>query len=397
MTDVLVVRGHQANPWELRSWEELPEQFKVSYLLTDSNAYDADSLGLPTVPVKALRDYFPKGAICDIAVSVAGDRYIGLKKHLAAVDIVHAVEFSYWFSAAVAELKPRFSYKLVQTVWETIPFLDTYRNRHARKYRHQVMAATDLYLAATERARNALLLEGIPAEKIEVCYPGVDIERFRSAAQGSVRSERHVVISPGRLQWEKGHQDVLRAVAAIKQGVVTLSDGSPAPVPLLRIVGKGPEEERLSSYAAELGIGELVSFTAVPYEKMPALFAQASCMVLASLPSAGCMLHLRDQPRCFWEEQFGMVLAEAMAADLPIVASTSGAIPEVVGESGRYFSSGDWMELARQLVLVPLSQPPGTRAQHPLEHVERYSIGAAASRLAGAYERVTGAQRTAVA
>ena len=83
-----------------------------------------------------------------------------------------------------------------------------------------------------------------------------------------------------------------------------------------------------------------------------------------------------------------MVLAEAMAAGLPIVASSSGAIPEVCGDAAAYFVPGDWLGLARRLVEGPLSRPPGTRTEHSAELVRRYSIEAAAERLASAYERV---------
>ncbi len=57
-----------------------------------------------------------------------------------------------------------------------------------------------------------------------------------------------------------------------------------------------------------------------------------------------------------------MVLAEAMAAQLPIAASASGAIPEVVGRSGDLFAPGDWRAARRSRALRgPLAQPPGTR------------------------------------
>jgi glycosyltransferase involved in cell wall biosynthesis len=74
---------------------------------------------------------------------------------------------------------------------------------------------------------------------------------------------------------------------------------------------------------------------------------------------------------------------------LPILASRSGAIPEVAGDSAAYFLPGDWMELARLLADGPLSTPPATRVEHPADRVRRYSTEAMAERLASAYDRVT--------
>jgi glycosyltransferase involved in cell wall biosynthesis len=97
---------------------------------------------------------------------------------------------------------------------------------------------------------------------------------------------------------------------------------------------------------------------------------------------------LASLPTWSWEEQFGMVLAEAMAAGVPIVASSSGAIPEVAGATARYFPPGDWLALARRLAAGPLARPPGERVEHPEKLVRRYSTAAAAERLAAAYERL---------
>jgi glycosyltransferase involved in cell wall biosynthesis len=158
----------------------------------------------------------------------------------------------------------------------------------------------------------------------------------------------------------------------------------------VRLVGAGPEEKRLREHAAELGIADIVELSRLPYDAMPDLYASASCLVLASLPRSGCALYPGDAPHCFWEEQFGLVLAEAMAAGLPLVLSTSGAIPEVTrGADAAYFAPGDYMELARALAAGPLSRAPGERAQHPPELVGRYSLDAAAGRIAAAYERLT--------
>ena len=381
MPRVLIVRGQLVTPWELRPWAELPERFDVSYLLTRSNEFDAGAVPLRPRPVTSLRDRMPPGRLGAALAGVAGERYLSdADDAYAEADVVHAEELSFWFSADAARRKGRHGYRLVQTVWETLPFLATFRNRHARRYRQEVLAATDLFLPATERARLALALEGVEEERMLVCPPGIDVERFGNAEIAP--PDEHVILSPGRLVWEKGHQDVLRAVALLaRQG---------SEPPRVRIVGRGPEERRLRAHADELGIGSHVEIGPVAYDDMPAVFASASCVVLASLPAATAQFHPFDVPRAFWEEQFGMVLAEAMAAGLDILAAESGAIPEVL-EGGTLFAPGDWPTLARRLAAGPLSRAPGERVEYPEELVRRYSTAAMAERLAGAYDRVLAA------
>ncbi len=381
---VLIVRGHQATPWELQPWLELPTRFDVALLLTRSNRFAAPE-GLRRERVRALRDILPSGVIGDAGVVMLGDRYLGAADSFASADIVHAEELSYWFSAEAARRKRDNGFRLVQTVWETLPLMDAYRNRHARRYRQLVLAATDLFLPATERAADALRLEGVEESRIRVCPPGIDVDRFGIAADGPPSAE-HTIVSPGRLVWEKGHQDVLRALAALHRGIVTLPDGAIAK-PRLLIVGSGPEEDRLRAHATELGLAGSVEIGGVAYEQMPSVFAGASAMVLASQASASAAYHPFDIPHAFWEEQFGMILPEAMAAGLSIVTTTSGAIPEVAaGTPVELVAPGDWMGIARALAAGPLSRPAGTRVSYPAEVVHRYSTTAAAERLAAVYD-----------
>ncbi|HEX4034141.1 MAG TPA: glycosyltransferase family 4 protein [Solirubrobacteraceae bacterium] len=369
MARVVILRGHQANPWELAPWTEPPlrEGFEVVYLRTRRQWFDTDRLELESRRVLTLRDLLPPGRAGDLAVRIPGDRYLGLAAALRGADIVHAQELGYWYSMQAARLKPRLGFRLVLTVWETIPFIDSYRNVRTRDYRRQTLASTDLFLATTERARAALLLEGAPAGRIRVSPPGVDVARFAASA-GSPRSDPPVVVSPGRLVWEKGHQDVLRAVAVLRR------ERSDLPGVRVVIVGRGPEEARLRAYAAELGIADAVELRGfVPYEEMPALYAGAACIVLASLSLWS------------WEEQFGMVLAEAMAAGAPIIASSSGAIAEVAGEAATLFAAGDWISLSQHIAraIDPAAAHPRAAAARELSAV--YSSQAAAQRLADAY------------
>jgi glycosyltransferase involved in cell wall biosynthesis len=358
---ITVLRGHSANPWELRPWELLADRFDVRVLATGSNEFELGTLDLTVQPVRALRDRLPRGRAGELGALALGDRYLGLRAELEGSDVVHAAEIGVPFSHGPALLKARLGFRLVLTVWETIPFGEAYRRFRGRRQRRETIPQVDLFLAATDRARRTLLLEGAPDERIVVAPPGIDTARFGSPAP----PDSHLVLSVGRLVWEKGHQDLLRALAWLRhEGLETRA----------LIVGAGPEEARLRAHARDLGLDSAVEWrSSVPYEEMPSVFAQASCFVLASLPTA------------WWEEQFGMVLAEAAAAGLPIVAAESGAIPEVLRGEGTLFPAGDWLSLAGALQEL-IAAPPLRR--RPAALVQAYSIEAAAERYAAAYERV---------
>jgi glycosyltransferase involved in cell wall biosynthesis len=126
----------------------------------------------------------------------------------------------------------------------------------------------------------------------------------------------------------------------------------------------------------------------VPYDDMPGVFADASALLLGSQSSALGGRHPFDLPRAFWEEQFGFVFVEAMAAGLDIVATTNGAIPEVLEGQGTLVPAGDYIGMARALAAGALSRPPGTRVAYPPELLQHYSVAAFADRLAAAYDRV---------
>jgi glycosyltransferase involved in cell wall biosynthesis len=346
---VVLLRGHSANPWDLRPWELLAGDFDVRVLVTGSNAFELGSLAVRAERVGALRD-----RVGARAALVLGDRYLGLEEKLRGAAIVHAAEIGVPYSHGPALLKDRLGFKLVLTVWETIPFADAYRRFRGRRQRRETLPRVDLFLAATERAKRALLLEGASADRIEVAPPGVDTMRFDAGEP----PQEPLVLSVGRLVWEKGHQDVLRALALL-------------PGRRALIVGAGPEEARLRAHAADLGVADRVEWRrSVPYDEMPAVFARASVFVLASLPTP------------FWEEQFGMVLAEAAAAGVPIVAASSGAIPEVLRGHGTLFPPGDWQALAHAIERAPRER------DRPQGLVELYSTEEAAARYARAYARV---------
>jgi glycosyltransferase involved in cell wall biosynthesis len=366
---VVVLRGHSVNPWELRTWEQLHDAYDVAVLVPRGNLHET-GIALERVPVDTVGDRLSRlpGRAAGLATRAVGERYLDLEERLRGADVVHAAELGYWFSWQAARLKRRLGFRLALTCWETIPFVDAYRNVRTRRYRRDVLAATDLFLPTTERARDALLVEGADPERMVVAPPGIDVDRF-AAGCSPAPQEGRLVLSIGRLVWEKGHQDLLRAVALLRRR------GEGLDLRVL-IVGVGDEERRLRAVVDDLDLGGVAEIRgAVPYDELPAVYARASCFVLASLPTP------------FWEEQFGMVLAEAMAANLPLVVSTSGAIPEVAGPEASSFAPGDWVGLADLLSRVRAGE---RRAPAP-DRLARFSSAAAAARLREAYGRLLAA------
>lgn len=361
---VMIMRGYGPNSGELRAWNELNADFDIKYLVPRRHTTDLSTIEIKCERVSTLRDYLPRGRLGDVAGYIAKDRYFKLAEILQDVDIVHAAELHNWYTAQAARLKDDFGFILVATVWETIPFL--HKGRHflrTRRYREEILQKTDLFLPTTERARDCLLLEGVPNDKIALCRPGIDIDMFNSKADLSEKS--HTVLSVGRLVWEKGHQDVLRACAAIHKGIVD------SPIkPKVWVVGTGPELKKLQAYSDDLGIRSDVTFLGgVAHSEMPEVYSRASCLVLASLATRS------------WEEQFGYVLIEAMASGLHVLASNSGAISEVLDDAGTLFTPGDWLGLANSLAIGPLRESPQVRFEEARARARVFSIDKMSTRL----------------
>ena len=96
--------------------------------------------------------------------------------------------------------------------------------------------------------------------------------------------------------------------------------------------------DELQRMAARLGVEARVEFRpAVPSVHMPRVYAGLDILVLPS----------RSRPN--WKEQFGRVLIEAMACQVPVVGSTCGEIPNVIGDAGLVFQEGDARALQGQL------------------------------------------------
>jgi glycosyltransferase involved in cell wall biosynthesis len=182
-------------------------------------------------------------------------------------------------------------------------------------------------------AQDLISLTGMPAEKISVRHNSirrqpeanpVEIEAMRKEL-GLGKAER-VVLSVGRLSREKAHLDLLH-------GFKRLQETNPEILCRLVIVGNGPERARLEAAAESLGCQDRVVFTGQVNDVRP-FYALADVFVLPS--------HSEGSPN---------VLLEAMEANVPVIATAVGGVPEMVenDNSALLVPLGDHLELAASI------------------------------------------------
>lgn len=152
--------------------------------------------------------------------------------------------------------------------------------------------------------------------KTVVCpISGVDTGRFKplDKAQGKPGFiKENYILFYGALDKRKG-VDVLIQAFKILNTKYEIRNTK------LLIIGTGPEKEKLVNLVKELGISDSVIFRDwMKNEELPAVLSKAAVFVYPSVPSGG------------WEEQFGYAMAEASACGVPVVATRTGSIEEVV-------------------------------------------------------------------
>lgn len=187
-----------------------------------------------------------------------------------------------------------------------------------------VLEHANAAIAGGQEAAGVLRAKGFARPLYVIPQFGVDPEVFHP--RDEARKGPFTIGYAGRLVAEKGAGVLLEAAASLEK-----------PWRLL-LVGEGPQRPELAAQAQVLGVGERVEFRGgVPSEEMPQTMAEMDVLVLPSLTT----------PR--WKEQFGRVLIEAMACGVPVVGSSSGEIPQVIGDAGVVFPEGEAPVLAEAL------------------------------------------------
>ena len=239
-------------------------------------------------------------------------------------------------------------------------------DRSAYRQLRALARGVDRYLAVSRDIAAELVQRlGWPEEKVEVVYNAVDVERFRVSPPPGLREElgggegRPLVLTPARLNEQKGHPVLFEAIAQVPDALFVLA-------------GDGPEREPLEALAERLGIADRVRFLG-RREDVPQLMAACDVFALPSL-----------------YEGSSLAVLEAMAAGIPVVSSAIGGTDELIEDSrsGLLVAPGDSAGLAAALRRV--IDDPALRRSLAAHARERVESGLTRQQMA---DRVTGVYR----
>lgn len=223
-----------------------------------------------------------------------------------------------------------------------------------------VYRRADFAFPATESVLAVLRSKGYAGNATVLPF-SVDADLFRPAPASGPRPLTAGFV--GRLVPEKGVDLLLAALREVPEARAV-------------IVGDGPAAPVLRQQAAVLGVADRVDWRGyVPHEDVAAVYQEIDVLALPSRPIRG------------WSEQFGRVVIEALASGVPVIASDSGELPRLLGETGGgwTFCAGDAKSFAAALCTAANPQERRARGERGRRVVtERYTLERAADAFAAA-------------
>jgi phosphatidylinositol alpha-1,6-mannosyltransferase len=209
-----------------------------------------------------------------------------------------------------------------------------------RKYKAMRFALqhADRIIANSDYTRDVLIGIGVSPSRINLIYPGVDIERFRpgipcddlKASIGLVASQK-LILSVGRLSRRKGFDMVIRSLPELLRHGLDVR---------FALIGIGEDWEYLSSLAHEHGVSERVHMLGhVPPGDLPRWYNACDVFIMPNREINGDT------------EGFGMVFLEAAACGKPSIAGAAGGTGSAVieGVTGQRIDGNSIHEVVSRL------------------------------------------------
>lgn len=254
-------------------------------------------------------------------------------------DIIHAHQYPVFFSdvsAAMSRLRRMVLLLHVHVISEPRSVFSSFISEMYYRTVGRLTFKTAHGVVTPSFAYKSMLAEmGVEPEKIRVIPYGIDLSRFDFKNDGEAFRKRYncdgssVILSVGRLNYQKGFQYLLKAMPIVLQKI---------PDAKLVVVGDGEQFTYLNELSQSLGLSNSVIFTgALPPMGIPDAYAAADVFVLPSI-----------------FESFGIALIEAQAAGKPVVGTRVGGAPEALqeDETGFLVDPGDSEQLGEAIIRV---------------------------------------------
>lgn len=260
-----------------------------------------------------------------------------------------------------------------------LPLLAHLHIDYLRRSRYALLVhQADLIVGVSRQVLDDFFQDGIPVERTQVIYNGIDFARLDKQPGTDLRPSLGIapgtvlIGAAGSLIRRKGHDVLIRALGQMEKGQEAH----------LLIASGGPERDALERLTAELGLSARVHFLGY-HDPITDLYQSCDIMALASRADA-----------------FGLVLAEAGYSRRPVVATRVGGIPEVIedGATGFLVPPEDPQALAQ--ALARLVADSGLRARlgeaGRLRAETRFSVQRMAGEFADTYGRLAAQPRAAL-
>lgn len=236
------------------------------------------------------------------------------------------------------------------------------------KYGHSCRVATRIIAISECTKKDVMRFYGIPEEKIDVVYQGIDANFRRAVTPSEIAEVRARYSLPERYVIQVGsieeRKNALLSVRALQ--------GLPTDVRLLLVGRHTPYVNQLKREAEKLRLTERVQFLhSVPFPDLPPLLHAASAALYTSR-----------------YEGFGLPVLEALACGAPVIAATGSCLEEAGGEAAFYVHPDD-AESASQILQAILSGSIDTAARRAegLRHAEKFTNDTVASNTRKVYEK----------
>jgi glycosyltransferase involved in cell wall biosynthesis len=295
-----------------------------------------------------------------------------LEKHIKWADIVHTTTLTACLPAVkvcqnykkpcvlmVPEIIGNRWFKIEKNPLKALAFLLFERFAIKKKY--------TFYQAISEATKKDMLKAGIPENKIELIYPGIDYSIWNKDIHQMDINKFFEFRGNSKIFLYSGRPGKTKGIFILLNAIISLKDKLPKDFKFGLILGKEPKKERkkLEDSIKKYKLGELARIkNPVSASELAKIKKSSFAVIIPSLT-----------------EGFGISAAETSALDIPIISSNAGSLREVISQKALFFENGNSRDLAQKIILA---------AENKFNYIPRrkFDWENSIKKLAGLYEKL---------